>query len=1167
MNEGDVVGERYVIERLLGSGGMAEVFRARDRLSGERVALKMFPPGNAERRVRFEREAEVLAGLSHPGIVRYLGHGAPPEGELYLVMEYLEGEDLFERLGRGPLSVEETLVVARGVASALSGAHARGILHRDIKPANLFLVGGDVGALKILDFGIARIAPSSTLTQAGFSLGTPDYMSPEQARGDAILTPAVDVFALGCVLFECLVGRPPFVADHPLAILSRILLESAPRVSANRPDVPKEVDDLVDRMLAKNPEARPPSAGALLPLLDHVGRSGESSTRRQPPPTLTNRELRVGPPTRPRERDHTAPIASRTLLGRAQPFVGRDDDIAAILNLFDASMHESAARAVLVTGPPGIGKSRLRTELSRTLAARAASAFAVVGRGDPSRAGEPFGLVASALRTAFGLRFNEPLAARQERILLYVAAALPDDGDSRAPPSSRPDIRSVAEFLGELLGTPFESGVSPLLLAARADGIRMGDHMWRAFHAFVDGVTRRRPLVFVLDDLDSTDLPSLSYLDAELRNLHDRRLFVLAFARPEVDARFPNLWSERALTRIALGPLDHEASTELVRDALGPETEPSQMRAILDRAGGNPLFLEEMVRAVSSGAVDSLPPTVVAMVEARLEALSPEARRVLRAASIFGRVSWRSAIGALCGGTPELLDGAFDDLVAREILVKRDAASSQGETEFAFRHGLVRDVAYAMLTEEDRTLGHDLAGRWLAEARPQEALIIADHFSKGAQPRAAMAWYERSAELALEGNDFASAVERAGRAIACGAEGLALGKLQLLVSECHRHKGANVDMVAAAEEAREILVPGTVPWFRAMANVILGAIRLGKKEAVDECIRDLGRELGKERETPFPAAAARIAHYLHFAGHHSFATRLLSRAWTEGDTSAGETSEAADAERAAWFHRACATRALVHGDLGSYLEHIERAVSSFELAGDVREPASERVNVGYARLELGLYAEAEATLRRALDDAGALGLLHTAATAKENLGAVLTRLGKLDEAEPHLQDAIAAFARQKNRRMEGNARVYLGELWIRAGDLTKAETELRAAVELLASVKPLRPMAQALLAEVLLLGRRLDEAWELADTAFRSLEEIGHLDEGEGLVRLARAEVLLARGMTDEARVAADAARQAVLERAGRIREPAWRSTFLAIDENARALALASSLEETSEVS
>ncbi len=1282
---------------------MASVFLARDRLTDQPVALKVFAPENADVRLRFEREAEVLSGLEHAGIVRYLAHGAPPDGSLYLAMEYLEGEDLESRLDRGPLSIEETLVVARRVAEALSVAHARGVVHRDIKPANLFLVSGSVHELKVIDFGIARIEAASTLTRAGFTLGTPDYMAPEQARGDATLTPAIDVFSLGCVLFECLAARTPFAADHPLAILSRILLEEPPSLRELRKDVPQVVDELVRKLLSKNTSVRPKDARAALELIDATAdlllRSRSAESDEEPLPSLTGREkqllcllfvdggregwngietlgltsivaeyggramslvdgtLLVLLPGRGAASEQAvraarcalaleARVASRsmalvtgravvsasvpvgdlidrgvallakaraqqtsggtdrlaakkgidvdsitaelvgsafdldesadgtrlgklktegggrTLLGRYQPCVGRNAEIAELSGQFAATLRDGSARALLVTGAPGIGKSRLRTEAMHALSGLDPRALFVLGRGDPARFGLPFGLLAAALRGTFGLREDEPLEHRHEKILRHVSAAL-DVGGARG--TSAASARHVAELLGELVGAPFPDVDSPLLRAARADGIRLGDQMWRAWVAYLDRVTQSRTVVFVLDDVDFADLPSLTFIDAALRNFGNRKLVVLAFARPEIDERFPGLWSGRNLIRFSLEALSDRASAELVAAAIGDEATPDVTRRIVERAAGNPLYLEEIVRAVVAGKGDELPATVLAMVEARLDALAPSTRRVLRSASIFGRVSWRSAMGALCGGVTLDLDAALDELVRREILVVRGVVTFEGELEYAFRHALVRDTAYATLTEDDRVLGHDLAGRWLAERRPGEVVTIAEHFAKGGQPNAAIAWYERGAQLALEGNDFSSSIERAERAILCGAEGLALGKLKLLISECHRHRGANVEMLALAEEAREIVVRGTTGWFRAVANVVLGAIRLGRKELVDGCIADLGRELTVERESPLPAAAARTAHYLHFAGHHDFATRLLSVAWSGGDAGAESASDPANADRAAWFHRACATRALILGDLGSYLEHIERAVTSFDRVGDVREAASERVNLGFARMELGLYPEAEVTLREALRDADALGLSHAGATARENLGAVLTRLGALTEARSLLEEAIETFSSQKNRRMEGNARVYLGELLGRVGETEAAERELVTSIERLASVKPLLPMALAALALLQLQTNRIDEAAATSARASEALSSVGHPDEGEALIRLAEILVFIARGRQTEARASALSARDRLLERAAKIREPRWRSAFLAVEENARTLELAEAIDLESE--
>ena len=221
MRPGALLRERFEIEQLVGTGGMGEVFRARDRASGEQVAVKIISGTQAHHAARFAREVEVLAELSHPGIVRHIFHSETPAGELFLVMEWLDGEDLKARLERAPLTMSEAVTLATRVAEALGAAHARGIVHRDLKPSNLFLPGGQIEQVKVLDFGIAHREGRTQLTRTGTMLGTPEYMAPEQARSAGSIDPRVDVFALGCVLFQCLTGTLAFGGDSTAAILAK----------------------------------------------------------------------------------------------------------------------------------------------------------------------------------------------------------------------------------------------------------------------------------------------------------------------------------------------------------------------------------------------------------------------------------------------------------------------------------------------------------------------------------------------------------------------------------------------------------------------------------------------------------------------------------------------------------------------------------------------------------------------------------------------------------------------------------------------------------------------------------------------------------------------------------------------------------------------------------
>jgi serine/threonine protein kinase len=206
---GTTVGDRFELLAFVAKGGMGRVYRARDARTGMTVAVKLLTEPRGDN-LRFAREAEVLKSIDHPGVVRYLAHDETG-GVPYLAMEWLDGVDLGERLGEATLGVEETLGVARRVADALAAAHRSGVVHRDIKPGNLFLVGGDLQTIKLLDFGVAYAPDDVQLTITGTMVGTPAYMSPEQVRGEGVDARA-DVYGLGAVLFRCLTGQPLFWA-------------------------------------------------------------------------------------------------------------------------------------------------------------------------------------------------------------------------------------------------------------------------------------------------------------------------------------------------------------------------------------------------------------------------------------------------------------------------------------------------------------------------------------------------------------------------------------------------------------------------------------------------------------------------------------------------------------------------------------------------------------------------------------------------------------------------------------------------------------------------------------------------------------------------------------------------------------------------------------------
>ena len=253
----DVVAGRYELEEMVGSGGMSSVYRAHDKVLERKVALKVLHATLADQDdcvERFRREAQMVAGLQHQNIVGVIDRGEE-DGQPFIVLEFVSGRNLKQFVEReGPLSVERALELGMQIARGLAFAHENGFVHRDVKPQNV-LLNGD-GEAKVTDFGIARsLDVKHGVTQTGTVLGTSDYIAPEQAQGQRV-DEHTDIYSLGIVLYEMLIGAVPFTGDNFVAVAMQHINETPPRVSEKRPDVPPRLDAAVARALAKQPDDR-----------------------------------------------------------------------------------------------------------------------------------------------------------------------------------------------------------------------------------------------------------------------------------------------------------------------------------------------------------------------------------------------------------------------------------------------------------------------------------------------------------------------------------------------------------------------------------------------------------------------------------------------------------------------------------------------------------------------------------------------------------------------------------------------------------------------------------------------------------------------------------------------------------------------------------------------
>ncbi|MCG8425504.1 MAG: protein kinase [Proteobacteria bacterium] len=581
MDVGTLIAGRYVLQAQAGTGAVGSVYRARDLNTGGEVAIKFLRQQVAQQDRRLARESTLLRTLRHPAIVGFLDSGRIAGRKRFLVMEWLDGIDLKVRLERDSLTIAESLHLAGRIASALAFAHSHGITHRDIKPGNIFLPHGKVEDAKLVDFGMAGWADATqTFTRPGSRLGTPLYMSPEQIRGSADLGPLTDVFSLGCVLFECLTGEPAFSifsARNEKELFTHILDDELPTVCTMAPSVPRSVENLVQCMMAKERTLRPMS-DQIGEEVDKVAGLLDKHVLQWKPP-LAEKRAQTG--TSAQHSIHVVVAASHS----ATPFIGRKRELSILLRAVNDCIEDEQAQALIVTGPPGFGKSRLCRELTGQLGRQGEDIGIWMARVGKLPSDSQLPAIAAFILSATGMAERMPGPSSRHLLRDYFTRYLSVEQSDHA-------IRVLTELFGA--ARPDDDTVEPKTVHGGVKTVRQ--ELRRVFRDLLEAETRHHAVILFIDDLQWADRASVETLDQLMSDLAERPLLVLAAGRPEYRELFPDLWSEHLATEIRLGRLTQRAAETMIRSLLGNDVPPERVTELVERARGSPFYLQELAR-------------------------------------------------------------------------------------------------------------------------------------------------------------------------------------------------------------------------------------------------------------------------------------------------------------------------------------------------------------------------------------------------------------------------------------------------------------------------------------------------------------------------------------------------------------------------------------------
>jgi len=762
----------YEILGQIGEGGFGAVYQAYQPSIDRHVAIKVILPEYAndpEFIQRFEREAQFVARLEHPNIVPLYDYWRDQEGA-FLVMRLLRGGNLSQALREGAWSLEQSARLLDQIATALDFAHRQGVVHRDIKPENIFF--DEEGNAYLSDFGIAKaLAKPSDLTMAGDIIGSLLYISPEQAQSKPV-TIQSDLYSLGVVMYVVLTGQHPYRDETPASLLLKQIQQPLPALSDLRPDLPVDLDDVLQQMTAKEPADRYPNAQAYADAFRKA-----MSGMIQPQEKLLSEHLQEITPQLPTF------LTEEIGAERVKPiFVSREKELARLDAFLDKTLTRNGS-VVFVTGGPGRGKTALLNEFAHRsmkahadLLVAAGNCNAYSGLGDaylPFR--EVMGMLTGNVEALWSAGVIDTEHARRLWFAFpEVVQVLLERG-----PHLFETFVSAEELLARLTNAVPNSGnlsksMSEMVTRSqtRMESLEQS-HLFEQFTNVLLCLAEKHPLLVVLDDLQWADESSLSLLFHLGRRLQGACILIVGAYRPEEVAlgregkRHP---LEKILSEfkgkygdvwVDLSGAQEGESIEFV-DAL-LDSEPNRLdqdfrQALYQHTAGHPLFTIELLRALQesgelqqdeagcwfvSSSLDwsRLPARAEAVIEERIDRLENELREILSVASVEGENFTAQVVGSVQQVSErELLRILSGELEKRHRLVREQGEQIVGLrrlSRYRFAHALFQRYLYNQLGEAERRFLHHEIGRVLEELYPGQTDEIAEqlvyHFAGDAE--------------------------------------------------------------------------------------------------------------------------------------------------------------------------------------------------------------------------------------------------------------------------------------------------------------------------------------------------------------------------------------------------------------------------------------------------